>query len=71
MGVFRLRKFMPDDPLIFRSAGAQIVLLKGNAPARTIQFYEFLASWQRDIRNTAEEYQGKPIDADQVRVLAR
>jgi len=71
--VFRLRKFLPDDPAIYQSAGAQIVLLKGVALTAIIQFYQFHAAWQRDVRNIADECQGegKAVSAAQVKFLAR
>ena len=75
MDVFRLRKFVAESPVIFPSVGAKIALLDDHAAQALIDFYVSLASWKRDVENTADAAQAQPIlkvaGQGQVQFLAR
>jgi hypothetical protein len=75
MDVFRLRKFVPEPPVIFPSVGARIALLEDEAAQALIDFYVALAAWKRDLENTAEQALAQPIpttvNPSYVKFLAR
>lgn len=66
--VFRVRKFVPERPIIYPSAGVQIASL--TAAQAIIEFYFRLAAWERDIRNSADAFDGARVPSDHVRFLA-
>jgi hypothetical protein len=73
MNVLRLRKFVPEPPVIYPAVAPQIALLKADAAQAIIDFYIALAAWRREIENTADEFQHtrEGVDIGPVRLLAR
>jgi hypothetical protein len=58
MSEFRLRKFLPEDPVIFPAVAPQIGLLDDSAAQAIIDFYTALAAWRRDLENIADQARG-------------
>jgi len=49
VNVVTLRKFTPEDPLVFPSVAGQIALLGTDAARAMVRFYYRLTAWRRDI----------------------
>jgi hypothetical protein len=70
---FRLRKFLPDRPIIFEASASQLAILGGEAPQAMLKFYYRLAAWRRDLDNIAAQSDrgdGK-VDPKTVNFLAK
>jgi hypothetical protein len=69
MKVFRLRKFVPEPPVIYPAVAPKIGTLEDDEAQAVIAFYIALAAWRRDIENNADEFQQQGNeDVDEVRI---
>jgi hypothetical protein len=73
MTAFRLRKFLPDEPIVYQSTAGQIAMLGNNAAQPLLKFYYRLAAWRRDLENMAEISDGNLVGVgpDSVNFLAK
>jgi hypothetical protein len=53
MTVLRVRKFAPEDPVVFLSSASQIALLGTEVAQALVRFYYRLSCWRRDTENVA------------------
>lgn len=69
---FRLRKFIPENPIVYLSSAAQLALLGHDAAQALIKFYYRLAAWRRDLENIAaksDDYEN--VETNDLQLLAR
>jgi len=56
MDALRLRRFSPEQPIIYPALAPQISVFSNEIGQSIIRFYIFLAAWQKDADSTASEY---------------
>ena len=71
MTPFRVRKFIPNEPIVYRASANQLGLLPKGAATAIIHFYNRLDAWGRDIENRAGENEGGRLEADEIYLLSR
>lgn len=69
---FDARKFSPEPPFIFMSAGIKVALLDRAIVGCLVKFYQALAVWRTDLKNSADEAdaRGEAINDERTRLLA-
>jgi hypothetical protein len=71
MGEFRMRKFIPEPPVIYLAVAPRIGQLSDDAAQNIVAFYIARAAWARDLENVADALERGNADSGTVGNLAK